>query len=262
MSSIELNKMMRCPECGHLVPSDATICPYCKTNISELTTVDNNGFSFNRKTLYWILGVILGLAVVGSAASLLTRKNGGSSADRTEAAGIDSLAGNIVSELEPDEIYSTDDSPRSFALVDMPMGGDFASDLAAMACNGGFAGAWQGMTVGDMGDVAFRGKAVGQQFKFDNGYYKLQFFFDGSAKSNSSTITGIALSVDPEYFGSDIYTAVSDFEAAMEANGYSTYSRSYSLSDGACVSAGYSGSKFYIYYYFSNARSKDPAPRK
>lgn len=172
-----------------------------------------------------------------------------------------------VEEVEFDENNSEEDSSDNstygFTEVDFPTGYNMGEELADMAISGNFAGTHYGMTAGELSNsnVWSEGTVSGKQFKFERYPYLIQMFFDGSPYDDSSTITGVALSCDMDYEDISREEACSEFEGTLDSYGLSSNGRSYITESGAWISGGYKGSRFYIYYYYPNATSKDPAPR-
>ncbi len=72
--SIQLNSMTRCENCGRLIPSESSSCPYCgydMTNDAESNAINTDGQSNskNRKKTAWI--VVLSILALFTIISIL-----------------------------------------------------------------------------------------------------------------------------------------------------------------------------------------------
>lgn len=139
---------------------------------------------------------------------------------------------------------------------------NLGANLAKMAASPGFAGTYNGMTASKFNNVLYKCTVSGKQIKYENGNYRLQYFFVNSAQDPSAPITGVALSYDLNYSDTSVYTVLEDFENKMDTYGFERDGESYITRSGAYVSGGHSGGRFYIYYYYPNAPEKGPAPRR
>ncbi|MGM9868156.1 MAG: DUF4339 domain-containing protein [Sodaliphilus sp.] len=137
--------------------------------------------------------------------------------------------------------------------------GGVGVELAQMAYQGSFFGITENATSSELS--ALGGYMTGIQRKVDYEGYHLQIFF---ADPYTSYVTGIAASKDLTYSDQSVYDACREFEEVMSKKCDKALDspRTYVTSNGCYASAGYVGSKFYVYFYFPNATGKDPAPRK
>ena len=134
----------------------------------------------------------------------------------------------------------------------------YAQDLFNSLLTGQFVNIYPGITGNEFSSIAYLDKcSAANQLRVDNSDgIRYQFFFMGSNK-NSGPLTGVAVSCE----GSG---QCGEFESYITQSGLFTTvgNHLYETPQGCYISPGYSGNRFYIYYYLPNAPEKNPAPRK